>query len=537
MKTDCLVLGSGIGGLSFAIDVARHMNVVVATKVDAGESNTRYAQGGVASVNEADDSFEMHVADTLKAGAGLCHTDTVELVVKSAPGNIDWLVSQGVRFSEVDGDYDLTREGGHSRRRVFHAGDITGDEIQRALLQKARETPGITFLENAMGVDLWLREDASGRRRVGGAFLLDRNTGRLIQVSAGVVVLATGGAGKVYLYTSNPDVATGDGVAMAFRAGARVANMEFFQFHPTCLYHPRAKSFLLSEALRGEGGVLRRVDGTPFMQDYHELRELAPRDIVSRAIDHEMKMTGNDHVLLDMTARTPDFIESRFPNLTAACARFGYDLRTEPVPVVPAAHYMCGGVQTDLDGHTSVPGLYAIGEVACTGLHGANRLASNSLLEAVVFGRRAAADVIARTNDFKAGDTMPDPQTWMMSTTLSSTAENVMVSQDWDEIRRLMWNYVGIVRSNRRLNAARRRLDLVSREVRDYLLQSPFTADLAELRNISTVAGLIVRSALNRQETRGLHYNIDYPDLDDQRCLRDTDIWLGVNVRVSRIKD
>ncbi|MBP7382567.1 FAD-binding protein, partial [Myxococcota bacterium] len=270
---------------------------------------------------------------------------------------------------------------------------------------------------------------------------------------------------------------------------------------------------------------------------YHELRELAPRDIVSRAIDHEMKMTGNDHVLLDMTARTPDFIESRFPNLTAACARFGYDLRTEPVPVVPAAHYMCGGVQTDLDGHTSVPGLYAIGEVACTGLHGANRLASNSLLEAVVFGRRAAADVITRMNDFKAGDTMPDPQTWMMSTALSSTAENVMVSQDWDEIRRLMWNYVGIVRSNRRLNAARRRLDLVSREVRDYLLQSPFTADLAELRNISTVAGLIVRSALNRQETRGLHYNIDYPDLDDRRCLRDTDIWLGVNVRVSRIKD
>ena len=537
MKTDCLVLGSGIGGLSFAIEAAAYMHVLVATKVQADESNTRYAQGGVASVNESDDSFEMHVADTLNAGAGLCHADTVDLVVKSAPGNIDWLVGQGVRFSEDQDGYDLTREGGHSRRRVFHAGDITGNEIERALLDKARRIPNITFLEDTMGVDLWLREDASGSQRVGGAFLISRRDGGLIQVSAGVVVLATGGAGKVYLYTSNPDVATGDGVAMAFRAGARVANMEFFQFHPTCLYHPRAKSFLLSEALRGEGGILRRVDGSTFMQDYHPLRELAPRDVVSRAIDHEMKMTGNDHVLLDMTARTPEFIESRFPNLTAACSRFGYDLRREPVPVVPAAHYMCGGVQTDLDGRTSLAGLYAVGEVACTGLHGANRLASNSLLEAVVFGRRAAADVIANRQDFRPGDSAPEPQPWMRATTTSSNAENVMVSQDWDEIRRLMWNYVGIVRSNRRLNAARRRLDLISREVRDYLLQSPFTTDLAELRNISTVAGLIVRSALNRQETRGLHYNLDYPDTDDRRWLRDTEIWVGVNTKVQKIKE
>jgi len=537
MKTDCLVLGSGIGGLSFAIEAAAHMNVVIATKVQADESNTRYAQGGVASVNESDDSFEMHAADTLNAGAGLCHADTVDLVVKSAPGNIDWLVGQGVRFSEDQDGYDLTREGGHSRRRVFHAGDITGNEIERALLDKARQIPNITFLEDTMGVDLWLREDGAGRQRVGGAFLISRRDGNLVQVSAGVVVLATGGAGKVYLYTSNPDVATGDGVAMAFRAGARVANMEFFQFHPTCLYHPRAKSFLLSEALRGEGGILRRVDGSTFMQDYHPLRELAPRDVVSRAIDHEMKMTGNDHVLLDMTARTPEFIESRFPNLTAACSRFGYDLRREPVPVVPAAHYMCGGVQTDLEGRTSLAGLYAVGEVACTGLHGANRLASNSLLEAVVFGRRAAADVIASRNDFKAGDDVPEPQPWMRAGTQSSNAENVMVSQDWDEIRRLMWNYVGIVRSNRRLNAARRRLDLISREVRDYLLQSPFTTDLAELRNISTVAGLIVRSALSRQETRGLHYNLDYPDTDDRRWLRDTEIWVGVNTKVQKIAE
>ncbi|HOA14183.1 MAG TPA: L-aspartate oxidase [Myxococcota bacterium] len=535
MKTDCLVLGSGIGGLAFAIDASRTMEVVIATKRDANESNTRYAQGGVAGVMDSDDSFDMHAADTITAGAGLCHPETVDLVVRSAPSGIEWLIDSGVRFTEDHGRFDLTKEGGHSRRRVFHAGDITGIEIQRALLERARSIPNITFLENTMGVDLWLREDASGTRRVGGAFMLDRDRGRLLTVTADCIVLATGGAGKVYLYTSNPDVATGDGVAMAFRAGARISNMEFFQFHPTCLYHPRAKSFLLSEALRGEGGILRRVDGTPFMHDYHPLKELAPRDIVARAIDHEMKMSGHDHVLLDMTARSPDYIENRFPNLTATCRTFGYDLPTEPVPVVPAAHYMCGGVRTDLDGRTSIPGLFAVGEVACTGLHGANRLASNSLLEAVVFGRRAAAAVMECPDRVRTPDDAPDPPSWMRDTAVSSNVENVMVTQDWDEVRRLMWNYVGIVRSNRRLNAARRRLDLVSREIRDYYLQSPLTPDLVELRNIAGVANLIVRSALSRQETRGLHFNVDYPETDDRRCLHDTEIWLGVNTRVQKL--
>lgn len=541
MNTDCLVLGSGIGGLAFAIDASRHMNVIVATKRDADESNTRYAQGGVAGVFESDDSFEMHAADTVKAGAGLCNPDTVDLVVRSAPQGIEWLMENGVRFTPADeGHFDLTREGGHSRRRVFHAGDITGNEIQRALLEKARSISSISFLENTMGVDLWLRESPDGRRRVGGAFMLNRDNGELVVVAARRVVLATGGAGKVYLYTSNPDVATGDGVSMAFRAGARISNMEFFQFHPTCLYHPRAKSFLLSEALRGEGGILRRLDNSTFMRDYHEAAELAPRDIVARAIDHEMKMSGHDHVLLDMTARSPEFIEERFPNLTATCRSFGYDLAREPVPVVPAAHYMCGGVQTDADGHTSIPGLYAVGEVACTGLHGANRLASNSLPEAVVFGRRAAASVIEsfKDNGFGPGQVSePEPPSWMRDTAVSSNVENVMVTQDWDEVRRLMWNYVGIVRSNRRLNAARRRLDLVTREVRDYYLQSPLTPDLVELRNIANIASLIVRSALSRLETRGLHFNTDYPETDDRRFLHDTEIWLGVNTRVQKVPD
>jgi L-aspartate oxidase len=530
MTTDVLVLGSGIAGLSFALEAARFARVLVATKREAAESNTRYAQGGIATVLGKDDSFELHVSDTLQAGAGLCHGDAVDLCVRSAPRRIEWLVDQGVRFTKLTTDaeleYDLGREGGHSRRRVLHVEDLTGREVERALLEQARAHPSITMIEDRMGIDLWRVEGPSGPGRVGGAFLIDRATGRVETVAARTTVLATGGAGKVYLYTSNPDVATGDGVAMAFRAGARVANLEFFQFHPTCLYHPKAKSFLISEALRGEGGVLKRLDGTPFMEGYHALKDLAPRDVVARAIDHEMKQTGDDHVLLDMTHLDGPFLERRFPHILATCLKYGVDLRAEPIPVVPAAHYMCGGVQTDLRGRTSVEGLYALGETACTGLHGANRLASNSLLEALVFAHEAAVDIEAVLPGLPLAEEAGPPP-WMGATQGASRRESVVVSQDWDELRRFMWNYVGIVRSNRRLTGARRRLDLLAQEVQEYVLSSPLTPDLAELRNLVTVARLIVACALARQESRGLHFNVDYPDLDDGRFLRDTVQWNG----------
>jgi L-aspartate oxidase len=531
MKTDVLVLGSGIGGLAAALEAADRCEVVVATKRAAEESNTRYAQGGIAGALGKDDSFDLHVEDTLTAGAGLCHRDAVEVCVRSAPGRIAWLVEQGVTFSKLPQDvameleFDLGREGGHSRRRVLHARDLTGWEIERVLVEKARRHPNIRFLEDHMGLDLWRRTDPDGEARVQGAFLIERPTGHVEAVRARVTVLATGGAGKVYLYTSNPDIASGDGVAMAFRAGARVANLEFFQFHPTCLYHPKAKSFLISEALRGEGGVLRRKDGGAFMDSYHPLKELAPRDIVARAIDHEMKRTGDDHVLLDMTHLDAAFLEQRFPHIFATCLKYGVDIRTEPIPVVPAAHYQCGGVLTDLEGRSSVRGLYAVGEVACTGLHGANRLASNSLLEGLVFGHRAADDILA-TIGSQPEPVDAEPPAWMLQAA-APEAESVVVSQDWDEVRRLMWNYVGIVRSNRRLLGARRRLDLLIQEVREHVLSAPLTPDLAELRNLVEVARLIVECALTRQESRGLHFNVDYPTIDDSRFLRDTILWAG----------
>jgi L-aspartate oxidase len=528
MTTDFLVLGSGIAGLSFALEASAHGRVVVATKREAAESNTRYAQGGIATVLDKADSFDLHVADTLSAGAGLCNRDIVELCVRAGPSRIEWLVEQGVSFTRLSPDstldFDLGLEGGHSRRRVLHVADLTGREVEEKLLARVRELPDVTILEDHMGLDLWVAD--RGERRVGGAFLMDRRTGRVVPVAARAIVLATGGAGKVYLYTSNPDVATGDGVAMAWRAGARVANLEFFQFHPTVLYHPKAKSFLISEALRGEGGVLRRMDGTRFMEGRHPLKELAPRDIVARAIDSEMKATGDDHVLLDMTGLDPAFLERRFPNIFRTCLRFGVDLRTEPIPVVPAAHFSCGGVLTDAWGATSLPGLFAVGETACTGLHGANRLASNSLLEGLVFAHRAVERLATEVPG------LPDPAEveplpWMRSTSPGPAAEAVMVSQDWDEVRRLMWNYVGIVRSNRRLLAARRRLDLLVQEVREYVLTVPITPDLAELRNLVTVAALIVECALARHESRGLHFTVDYPATDDERLKRDTVLWAG----------
>jgi L-aspartate oxidase len=532
MTTDYLVLGSGIAGLSFALEASQFGHVVVATKREAEESNTRYAQGGIASVMGKDDSFELHIEDTLQAGAGLCHRDIVDLCVRSAPERIRWLVDLGVAFSTVareeSVEFDFGREGGHSRRRVLHVEDLTGREIERVLVERCRASSNITVLEDTLGIDLFLSADPGGRARVGGAFVLNSKTGEVVSIAARATILATGGAGKVYLYTSNPDAATGDGVAMAYRAGARVANMEFFQFHPTCLYHPKAKSFLLSEALRGEGGILRRLDGRRFMEGVHPLKELAPRDIVARAIDAEMKSTGDDHVLLDMTHLPRTFLEQRFPHLLGTCLKYGIDMRQEPVPVVPAAHYQCGGVQVDDRGRSCLPGLYAIGEVACTGLHGANRLASNSLLEGLVFAHRAAEDLRQARADLPTPVEAALPAWMVNGATPSSRAESVMVSQDWDEIRRLMWNYVGIVRSNRRLMAARRRLDLLHGEVHEYLLSTPLTPDLAELRNLCRVARLIVESSIKRQETRGLHVNLDYPGTDDDRFHSDTLLWAGV---------
>jgi len=531
MTCDFLVLGSGIAGLSFALEASRFGHVLVCTKREAEESNTRYAQGGIATVLDRHDSFELHVNDTLAAGAGLCHRDRVELCVRSGPDRIRWLLEKGVQFTRMSRnariEFDFGREGGHSRRRILHVADLTGREVERALLEHARRDPNITLWEDQMGVDLWRDEAPSGLARIRGAFLIDRKTGEVKTVGARATVLATGGAGKVYLYTSNPDVATGDGVAMAYRAGARVANLEFYQFHPTCLYHPRAKSFLISEALRGEGGILRRQDGTRFMEKYHPDQELAPRDVVARAIDHEMKETGEDCVFLDMTHLDPGFLVQRFPNIHETCLKYGVDMRREPIPVVPAAHYLCGGVLTDENAATDLAGLYAIGETACTGLHGANRLASNSLLEALVFAHRAAVHLEAVREDLPAPEER-DPPLWMQNRVSTLVPESVMVAQDWDEVRRLMWNYVGIVRSVRRLQGARRRLDLLSHEVREYVLSSPLTPDLAELRNIVTIAGLIVESALSRQESRGLHFVVDYPERDDQRFAHDTILWAGV---------
>lgn len=520
---DVLVLGSGIAGLSFALDAARHGSVLVVTKRELVEANTRYAQGGVSSVLGADDSFAEHVQDTLVAGAGLCKPDVVRLCVEEGPAVVERLVKLGVEFDRGDdGAFDLGREGGHSKRRVLHAGDITGAAIQRALVRAARAHPDIEILEHHHGVDLITTAKhlrVGGRNRCLGAYVLDVEQRRVLTVRARCTVLATGGAGKVYKYTSNPPVATGDGVAMAYRAGARVANLEFFQFHPTCLFHPKANSFLISEALRGEGGVLRLMDGSPFMKRYHTLGSLAPRDVVARAIDNELKRRGEPYVLLDMSAREPDYLAERFPNIHARCLELGIDMRSDPIPVVPAAHYMCGGVQTDVDALTSLDGLLAIGEVACTGLHGANRLASNSLLEGAVFGARAARTVAARLG--AAREPVPELPHWDAGDAREPD-EVVVITQNWKEIRRFMWNYVGIVRSDRRLARARRRIELMRDEIHEYYWDYRVTPDLLELRNLAVVAELIIRSACLRKESRGLHYTLDHPDRSDGRFGTDT---------------
>jgi len=514
VESDFLVLGSGIAGLTCALECARAGRVVLVTKDRLPESSSQYAQGGIASVWSPEDSFESHIEDTLRAGAGLCHRDAVEVVVREGPDRVRDLIALGTNFDlrgdPEDRDYDLGREGGHSKRRILHALDATGHEVIRALSERVRATPNIVIHEAHLAVDLLL--DRRGNPPVcWGAYVLDRSTREVHRFVARATFLCTGGAGKVYLYTSNPDVATGDGVAMAYRAGAAIANMEFFQFHPTCLYHPAAKSFLVTEALRGEGAILRRPDGEPFMARYDARAELAPRDIVARAIDNEMKVHGYDCVLLDISHRDPEFVRTRFPTVHRTCLRFGIDITRQPIPVVPAAHYACGGVVADLHGTTALPRLYACGEVACTGLHGANRLASNSLLEALVFAHRAAAAAGERLR--RDREALPDVRPWDPGHATDSD-ESVVVTQNWDEIRRFMWNYVGIVRSDRRLARARERIALLQDEIRAYYRDVLLTSDLVELRNIATVAELIIASASHRQESRGLHYTIDHPRAD-----------------------
>lgn len=516
-----LVIGGGVAGLSLALRLAAHYQVTVLAKSRLTEGSSLYAQGGVAAVLDPEsDSFHSHIEDTLNAGAGLCKKETVEFVVEQGPQAIKWLVDQNVPFSVVESgdhhlEYHLTREGGHSHRRVIHAADATGKAIEETLEQQVRKHPGIILHEDHIAVDLITRRKLglAGDDRCLGAYVLNRKTGEVEVFSSASVVLATGGASKVYLYTSNPDTSTGDGIAMAWRAGCGVTNMEFIQFHPTCLYHPQAKSFLITEAVRGEGGLLRLPDGGAFMGEHDSREELAPRDIVARAIDFEMKRHGLDYIHLDISHKEPDFIKHHFPTIYKRCLSLGIDMTTMPIPVVPAAHYSCGGIATDLNGKTDLSGLHAIGECAHTGLHGANRLASNSLLECLVFARSAAKDLLAqKLSTEKDQQALP---TWDESR-VSDPDEEVVISHNWDELRRFMWDYVGIVRTNKRLERARHRVELLKEEIHDYYANFTVNNDLIELRNLIVVAELIIRSAQQRKESRGLHFTRDYPELSGQ---------------------
>ncbi len=524
LSCDYLVIGSGIAGLFAALKAAEHGTVVVLTKRTTSECNTRYAQGGIACVTTPDDSVDDHVADTLKAGAGLCHPEVVRQIVAAGPARIRDLLDWGIHFTtrgEIEGEragdaanqFDLGKEGGHGKRRILHAGDITGQELIRVLVQRCSAHPRITILQNHLAIDLITTRHLSWQEEnvCLGAYMLDRETNTIGSVVSRHTLLATGGVGKVYVYTSNPDVACGDGIAMAYRAGAEIRNMEFFQFHPTCLYHPAAKSFLISEAVRGEGAVLkvrRGRDYVEFVHEYHPLASLAPRDIVARAIDNELKCSGEECAYLDIRQHGEAFLRTRFPNIFAECLKYGVNMARDLIPVVPAAHYCCGGVKTDLHGRTTVGQLYAIGETGCTGLHGANRLASNSLLEAVVVANNAIVDTLAADPSPFADAHIPH---WSSGNAVDSN-DAVVIAHNWDEIRRFMWDFVGIVRSNKRLERAKNRIRLLRNEIEKYYWDFIITDDLVELRNLASVAEMIIDSAIARRESRGLHFNLDYPE-------------------------
>lgn len=512
---DVLIIGSGAAGLSLALQLADNANVLVLSKGPLREGSTLYAQGGIAAVFDENDSIASHVNDTLIAGAGLCEEAAVQYTAGNAKTAMEWLIAQGVPFDQYkdeDGSlkYHLTREGGHSHRRILHAADATGQAVQITLVDKVKAHPNICLLENYNAIDLINgRKIGQDPKRCYGAYVWNKTAAKVELVKARFIALATGGASKVYLYTSNPDVASGDGIAMAWRAGCRVANMEFNQFHPTSLYHPDAPNFLITEAMRGEGAYLKRPDGSRFMPDFDERAELAPRDIVARAIDYEMKRLGANCVYLDISHKAKDFILEHFPTIYAKCLSVGIDITKQPIPVVPAAHYTCGGVVTNLNGQTDIANLYAIGEVAYTGLHGANRMASNSLLECVVFAQAAAKHILAQLD---ATSSLPDLPSWDDSR-VSDSDEEVVITHNWHELRLFMWDYVGIVRTNKRLERALHRVELLQREIQEYYSHFRVSHNLLELRNLVQVAELIIRCAMQRRESRGLHYNLDYPAL------------------------
>ncbi len=539
IEKDFIIIGSGVAGLTFALKVCKFGSVGIITKDALAESATKYAQGGIASVMDAGDSLELHVKDTMETGRGLCHEDFVRIACREGPARIRELIALGANFDRGHtAEFDLGKEGGHSKHRILHANDLTGWEIERALIEAVRAQDNIDIFEHHMAIDLITLarfekniRPGSERDEALGLYVLNHRAQKVETVVGQVILMATGGAGKVYLYTSNPDTATGDGIAVAYRAGAKIANMEFFQFHPTCLFHPDAKSFLISETVRGEGGILRLQNGEPFMEDHHPMGCLAPRDVVARAIDHEMKKSGDDYVLLDATHLEGYRIRERFPNIYKTCLQYGFDMSREPLPVVPAAHYMCGGLVVDANGQTNIKRLFASGEVCFSGLHGANRLASNSLLEGLVLSHRAVDKAVNLLNESK--NPLAQIPEWDPGSAVDSD-ESVVVSHNWDEIRRLMWNYVGIVRSDKRLQRAERRIQLLLEEIQEYYWNFKITKDTLELRNIAITAQLIIRGAMTRKESRGLHYNLDHPQSDDANWKRDTVFQNSVHQLITR---